>query len=772
MRKTVLLNMDWKFCKVWEAEGIGFPFGCEYEEFDDSGWQTVQAPHDYSITAGPGADNFGQNAWTPGGIGWYRRSITLDLAQGGAVELQVDGAYRDSAIWLNGEYVGGQKNGFFSNLFDLSPYARRGDNLLVIRTANTGLPNCRWYTGSGLYRNVWLHQTQTTRLETWGVRVATPEVSADRAQVLISAAVTGPDAACVSADFHITDTQGREVAFVRGVQAAESGVSAVLTVERPGLWSPDTPSMYSVLVTLSAGGKILDQIKTDFGIRSIEYRKREGFLLNGVPTKFKGVCLHQDAGPLGNAVPDQIWEQRFTELKRIGCNAVRTSHQPPSPEFLNLCDRMGFLVMNEFCDKWEPPHYLDFMRNWRDDIAAWIARDFNHPSVVMWSTGNENYRYPDTPYIRKHLKMIGEEVRRHDVTRPVMNGLERGKDLKDGGGSPEDYAKRLMRGNESMDFHGVNYADQWYDIMLELDPDALILGTENYDYITSAPDDRHKAIEYHSWLYVEKDPRVMGMFNWLGIDYLGEASKSNFTSLGSRSGIIDIIGQPKPAAALYESFWSDKPMVSIAVYRQDPEDMQRFGLWGWPSIDQHWHASPGAVVDVVTYTNCEEVELLCNGRIIGRQRLSDIENRIMKWRLPFERGRVEAVGYCGGIERARFALDTPGEAAKLEITPSHTHLAADGTSMAVIHVKLLDKHGVHCCAYEQIPVSFTTSGPGRVECVHNGNMGWHGPFYSGTVPVHKGCAAGYIRAGFAAGDLTVTASAPELPDVSCTIRIG
>jgi beta-galactosidase len=769
MRKTIRLNDGWKFYLQEQTMGIPYPLGCEYEEFDDSSWKSVQVPHDYSIYGEFDSKNFGWHAWLPGGIGWYRYKFSVDTTEDKHFELQLDGAYRQSEIWINGNFIGGQKNGYFSSLFDLSSWTRAGENLLVIRTNNFDLPNCRWYTGSGIYRHAWLTITPVTRFNTWGPRYTTPEVSPESALIEFQAKIEGPQAKNTNVIINLFDAQGRKAAETSGA-CNGSYAKGNIKLPHPALWSPENPNLYTAIATLEADGKQLDQIKTTIGIRKIEFRKGEGFLLNEQPMKFKGVCLHLDGGPVGAAVPDQIWEQRLAELKGIGCNAIRTAHQPPSPDFLDICDRMGFLVMNEFCDKWEPPHYLDFMLHWKKDLADWIARDFNHPSVIMWSTGNENYRYPDTPYIRKHLKMIGEEVRCHDTTRPVMNALERGIEYE-GGGDPEDYAKRVLKGSESMDFIGVNYGDQWYDIMLKLDPDALILGAENYDYITSTPTDRHTRVEYHSWLYVEKDPRLMGIFNWLGIDYLGEATNSKPEFLGSTSGLIDISGQAKPEAALYRSFWSNDPVVSIAVYRQDPDDMNKFGLWGWPRIDQHWHADTGSMVDIVTYTNCEEVELYLNNNKIGCQRLADISNRIMKWRLPFAPGRLEAVGYRAGMECARFAVCSHGEPVRMEAIPCHNRIAADGMSMAMVRVKLYDADGNICTGSHGTPITFEVNGAGKLECVHNGSMLWHGPFHGSSVPAHNGGATAYIRAGLKPGPVTIKATAPGLSGASCSIEI-
>lgn len=761
MSERISLDKSWRFREMWDpfgGDGGGHPMGAEALTYDDSGWNCVDLPHDWAIESpmSPepyvrGAnDNAGQNAYLHGGIGWYRRHFTLDDIENKEFLLQIDGSYRKSEVWVNGNYIGGEENGYFSYALDMTDYVVCGDNLLVIRCDNLDTPNCRWYTGSGLYRHVWLVTREKTHFAHWGIAVTTPLVAEDRALVHVEADLEGPDGAAV-VNAVIYDSDEREVASatVRSAILSGKGRAALdIPVDCPALWSIEKPSMYTLQMALGRGGNISDQETIPFGIRSIEFRKGVGFLLNGVPTKMKGICMHHDGGPLGAAVPENVWESRLRLLRKLGCNAIRTSHNPPAPEVLDLCDRMGFVVMDEFCDKWEPPHFIGFARNWKRSLTDWIHRDRNHPSVIMWSVGNEN-DLPGTDYLLSRYRLLCDEVRSLDASRPAMAAAE-------GGSYNPNTAVNHLKTRGITDFIGVNYTEPWYDRIFDIDPNVLILGTENLVYMTSTAASRNEKVEFCPWHFVEADDRVMGSFLWTGIDYLGE-SWHGWPGTGSYAGLVDITGVAKPVADLYQTLWKkDEPQVYIDIYRMPVAAiMEKVGLWGSPRQDRTWDGE--GVMELSTYTNCEEVELLLNGESLGTKRMADAENRILRWEVDYEPGELTAVGKNDGVEAARYSLRTPGKPVGLKLVPTHQTLSANGWDTALIELTLVDENGT-TCRFEG-EASFEVTGEGTLAAVGNGGLRFHGPFQGPKAPAFNDRATAYLRAGTQKGVATLKAEA-------------
>ena len=593
--------------------------------------------------------------------------------------------------------------------------------------------------------------------------MTTPEINDKQAKVRVRVELLGPIEHS-AIEVAIKDKKGDIVAR-QNTSVAADVVESEVTVPKPLLWSLEIPNMYQVLVTVYKDQKPVDDLVVPFGIRTIEYRKGKGFLLNGIPHKFKGANVHHDGGPMGAAVPESVWEARLSALKQMGCNSIGTAHNPPAPEFLDLCDQIGLLVNDEFADKWEPPHYVDFSADWEKDLTGFVKRDRNHPSVVMWSFGCENNE-PGSEYFRQRLTMLAECVRPLDLTRPVATSLDRGPDLP-----KEERGKMIVETSRPLDFVGCNYVDQWYDEILEYDKDALVLSTESYVYFSSQPDERFTLTEYNPWLNM-KDDRVLGQFVWCGVDYLGEASH-HWPNQGFTSGILDMIGNMKPAARLLESLWADHPVVSIAVYRQDPNSFQLNTIldqWEWPNVDQNWSALSGNMVDIVTYTNCEQVALLLNGKEVGRKTLDDYPNKIIKWQLPYQKGTLTAIGYTNGIEETRFSLSTPGSPRKIELVPYKDSLIADGLDIAMVGIRLLDANGTLCADSNKV-VSIQVAGQGKLERVGNADLNSHDSFFDDKVRVYQGYAMAYVRAGETAGELRLTVSATGLDKASVTINV-
>ncbi|MBI4978648.1 MAG: glycoside hydrolase family 2 protein [Spirochaetes bacterium] len=746
------IDKDWRVRPVRNPFGAnveGVPQGADIPAYPDEDWRRIDVPHDMSIESRIGQEpplaganpNNGYHAWLPGNLLWYRKHLTITNTRGRIFLLEFGGSYRNTDVWVNGHHAGNEPNGYFTFTFDITRFVQEGENIIAVRVNNLDTPNCRWYTGTGIYRHVWLWDCDETHIAHRGVCVTTPEVHEKEAVVRVATEIEGKGRVRLAS--RIVDADGTIVAETGGEFGCGQTALQEIRVLNPKRWHVDSPSMYTLVSVLSRDNKTIDEQRTPFGIRSIEYRKRKGFFLNGTSMKMKGVCLHHDAGPLGAAVPESVWAYRLAELKKIGCNAIRTSHNPPAEEFLGLCDTMGFLVMDELCDKWEPPHYLDFDRRWENDITSWIRRDRNHPSIVLWSVGNENDG-PGTLYLEKRLPMLCNKVRSIDTTRPVIAALERGPD-------GVNRAALVRRSAAHMDLIGVNYGEQWYDEMFTQDPDALIVGTENYTYFSSLPEKREAMLEKNPWLYAAADERVIGLFYWVGIDYLGEAYRA-WPRIGSSSGLFDMTGHPKPRAALIESFWSERPTVTIIAVNEEPKPAS---MWSFPAVDRSWDRPDGGAVKLAVYSNCESVELSLNGKSIGRKRMSDHPNRIMSWEVPFEKGALTAIGYNGASEAARCILMTPLKPVAIRLSALCDRLSADGRDIGLVEAQLVDENGTHC--RDSGTITFAVNGNASIACVGNGDLTWHGPFNADNLPLFRGRAVVYVRTGNTGGTVSIAA---------------
>lgn len=721
------------------------------------GWRQVQVPHDLGIEGPirehhgrPGdPHHHGQNAWLAGSLVWYRHPFNVKTVADKVFTLEFDGCYRQTDVWLNGIWLGREPNGFFPFQVDATRAMRKGENLLALRVNNLDTPNCRWYTGTGLIRPLWLWEQAPSRIAPHGLSITTPVVSVGSATVAVEADILGPN---MDLTWEVELFGPGGAVAGHGSLKTRGGAKAkmVMTIRSPKLWDPGHPAMYDLKSAICLNDLRVDEQIQRFGIRSLAFVPQKGFLLNGVPTKMKGVCLHHDGGTLGAAVPDAVWAHRFSELKKIGCNAIRTSHNPPSHAFLDLCDTMGFLVMDEFCDKWEPPHLLDFEQSWHASIKSWIHRDRNHPSVVLYSVGNENDN-PGATYLDTMLGPLCEKVREIDPTRPVIAALERGGD---GPGK----AALVRKSAAPMDLIGINYGEQWYEEIFEQDPRALIVGTENYTYFTSAPLNREAKIEKNAWQYVAKDPRVLGSFYWVGIDYLGEAYKA-WPRIGSHSGLFDMTGFAKPRALLAACHWLEKPVVAFAVHL--PRSAGPASMWDVPPVISGWdferEVSPRQVLTVDVYSNCDEVVLSLNEKPFGKKLATEHPNHIFRWQVPFEPGTLLARGFRNGKEVTAETLSTPGKPAALRVA----NLAAKEQGVFIVEAVVVDGRGNPCvsCGEE---IQFSVGSAQKILAVGNGDLTWHGPFSGSAVPLFRGRAVIFLSGPTDLGDLRVRAQVASL----------
>ena len=763
-------DAGWRFSKGESATAMS-------PAFDDSGWRPVRVPHDWSTEEPFRADYGSGNGYAAGGVGWYRKHFPLDPAwQGRVVTVEFDGVYDHAEVWINGQFVGGRPYGYSSFALELTPDLKFGasDNVLAVRVDHSRFADSRWYTGSGIYRNVRLVVTDRLRIAQWGTSVTTPAVTADSATIRIETTVqNGSDqtqAFTVQSD--LLDGSGRVIATATGPGAADTHaawtVEQTVVLPQPRLWSPGTPTLNPRRSRRRAGTTVTDETSTSFGIRRIQFDPDQGFSLNGVRMKLKGVCLHHDAGPLGAAVPAPVLERRLRALQELGVNAIRTSHNPPAPELLDLCDRLGLLVKDEAFDEFTPTKkkwvagwnqgqpgrfgYGEIFAEWGvRDAQDMVRRDRNHPSVILWSIGNE-VDYPNDPFSHPVLgdryqpanpraenlvtcaEPLVAAVKALDRTRPVTAAL----------------ASILMSNAvglpEKLDVVGYNYQEADYAADHAKYPRRFIFGSEN-------------SHAYAAWAAVRDNAYVGGQFLWTGIDYLGEAGR--WPNRANGAGLLDLCGFKKPLAWFRQSLWNDQPMVYLCV----PTD----AVNRRPTAAEHWNWPAGATVNVACYTNCAEVELTLNGRSLGVKPATAAVEGVLSWQIPYEAGALKAAGRNGGREVCSFALETAGAASRIELVPDVRTLRADGNGVCQLEFRVVDARGIRVPDAAQ-EVTFAISGPAEILGLGNGDLDNTENCRDVTHAVFRGRGLAFLRSTDAAGDITVKATAPGLEPAVLTIN--
>ena len=728
--RSVLLDDNWRF-------HLGGAQGAESPEFDDTAWRTLDLPHDWSIEDLPGTNSpFNRDAisqvnggFTNGGTGWYRKTFTLPNEQKGKRFLiQFDGVYMNAEVWLNGRSLGTHPYGYTSFWFDLTDKVRfESANVLAVKVRNEG-ENSRWYSGSGIYRHVWLKTFAPVHVAQWRTYITTPEVSSSLARVSITTRVlnesenSGPTILVT----RLLDGRGVEVAKVESNHTIQSkGVhdfTQTLDVKAPELWSPETPALYTAISEVSVEGRAVDHTETRFGIRTLTFDVGQGFLLNGKPLKLKGGCLHHDNGPLGARAFDRAEERRVELLKASGFNALRLAHNPPSPAFLEACDRLGMMVIDEAFDMWREgknPHdyHLFFDDWWQGDIESMIYRDRNHPSVIMWSIGNEipNRQRPD---VVKLAQEIGDYVRKLDPTRSVTSAVN---DLRE---DKDPYFATLDVGGYNYAANGDRSKKSLYEFDHERLPKRIMFGSESYPLEA-----------FDSWMNVIDHPYVIGDFVWTAFDYLGEASigwrgyfqEQNFYPWNlAYCGDIDVCGWKRPQSFYRDALWKEN-QLSVFVKPPKPSfepnpKRQPWSKWHWfdAVANWNWPGYESKPMEVNVYSSCEEVELFLNGRSLGRKKTSRDSAYVATWNIPYQAGVLKATGYREGHEVRSAELRTAGPLARLKLMPDRTTLSANGQDLSYITVELLDANGVRNPNAEN-RVKFAVTGPGNIIAVANAN---------------------------------------------------
>ena len=778
--------------------------------YDDSGWNPVDLPHDWSIDGpyDPNAPSGGSGGFVPTGLGWYRKTFALpEGSRGRQVSIQFDGVYEHSTVWINGHELGTRPYGYSSFFYDLTPFVTFGPhpNVIAVRVDNSQQPNSRWYSGSGIFRHTWLTVTDPLHIAMWGVYITTPQVSPEAATVSVSTHVRNGRPSAQGYELRTQILDGAGMALVpQQVTVTDSGgtpmgserdIESKLVLQHPRLWAPGSPALYRLRSEILVAGEVVDSTETVFGIRSVEFDVNRGLLVNGSPVKMRDMCLHQDGGAVGSAVPEAVLERRLRLLQEMGCNAIRCSHNPMAPEFYEICDRIGLLVMDEAFDEWtyRKPQlkfgYSDTFNDWFErDLVDFIHRDRNHPCVVIWSAGNEigEQTAPDGPAVLRKLVNV---FHREDPTRPVTAAMD---NIFNQNGSAQTAF------TDQLDIVGYNYVDRWgsrretqYTDDRALYPSRKFLGTEEsgvsatrgiYEFGSLLDDNDSddvlvlgagpKGALYLTssiraaslWRFVATHDYVIGEFIWTGIDYLGE---SRWPRKLTAFGALDTCGFKKDSFYFYQSIWTDKPMVHLLPH------------WNWPE-------RAGQVTPVVAYSNCAAVELFLNGRSMGvkarefpSQGVSVAWNHYalpkvrattddfqFAWDVPYEPGELKAVGYDRlGAVVAETIERTAHAAASLEISMDRPSIASGNRDVESITVRALDADGVFVPLAAN-KVTFELSGPGNLIAVDNGDPESHESYRGNSRTLFNGMALALVQSTSVAGTVRVIARAEGLRDAT------
>ena len=750
-------------------------------ELDDSDWEDIRLPHDWAITCPTDPDmeqGRPQGYQRRGHVGWYRRWLRVRPVDGKRYRLRLDGAYRHTEVWINGHSLGLRPFGYATHIHDITDYLKEdGEQLLAVRCDNTGNDGDRWYCGAGLYRRVWLTETGDVAAAPWGVSVTTPEVSEAEAVVNIELTVQNTRDTEITAEIAgtILDAGGAEQGTLSAASAnvhanGEEVVKLQATVQNPELWAPESPALYSAQISIAADGAQTDKVEQPFGIRSIAFDVENGFKCNGTSRKMKGVCLHHDLGCLGTAFFSAGWERRLRLLKDLGCNAIRTSHNIPSPELLDLCDRLGFFVIDEAFDKWWSGCSGDSFGDWwQRDIESMVLRDRNHPCVVVWSTGNE-VEEQGSERMLKTSKMLADYIKELDATRPTLVALRPFEDDPEIWNAPvEEKAEIVKNVSETVDIVGLNYQDQWYEDFHKVMPDQVFLATEAFHYYQHRDRGSWAFHAMNPWLEVAKTPYVAGQFLWTGIEYRGECSQL-WPVRGWKGAPIDCAGYAKPRAWWHAAAWREEPTVRIAVrFREgdcwEPPD------WSFPPLVDHWTlpVRQREMIEVWVFSNGHSVDLLLNDGTWGSRVMSECENRIAKFDVPYAPGNLVAISRDeNGTAAARHEIKTAGEPAGVKLSADRETLKADDQDLAHITVEIVDENGVRVPSAAD-PVGIEVLGEGRLIGMDNGDLTSHETYDTCRRHAYHGRCLAVVRAGHNPGPITVTAIVPGLPKEKLTL---
>jgi beta-galactosidase len=791
--RKVSFNADWSFHlndSIADKDTIGA----------GTKWRTLDVPHDWSIEGkfdekSPGGYGGGS---LNGGLGWYKKTFKVAAEDSTKItSITFDGVYKNSEVWVNGHYLGKRPNGYIGFQYDMSPYLNYGDknNEIIVKVDNSKQPNSRWYSGSGIFRNVWIETTDKLHVGKWGTYITTPKVTAEKASVSIETTIKNQykegKKATVTTTIFKEDKKVTSVTQDITINASENQtLNQSAEVENPILWSDENPELYTAVTEISLDNKIIDQYKTTFGIRDFKFDLNKGFILNGKQVKIKGVCMHHDLGPLGSAINTRAIERQLEILKEMGVNGIRTSHNPPAPELLELCDKMGFIVMDEAFDMWKQTKTkYDYGNDWdkwhKQDLIDQLLRDRNHASIFMWSIGNE---IPEQwsekgVEIAKELAAI---TRQYDKTRPLTAGMNPPVNMNIDAVTlqfeKKDVSINPLAGSGVLDLIGYNYAHQTFEHHLKNFPNTPFIATETtsglqtrgyydavsdtikkwpvrwdlkftegnpgntvsaYDQVQTPWGSTHEA----TWKIIKKHDFLAGMYVWTGFDYIGEPTPYEWPSVSSYFGIVDLAGFPKDVYYMYQSEWTDKTVLHI------------FPHWNWKA---------GQTVDVWAYYNkADEVELFVNGKSVGKRSKKGDDLHVM-WRIPFEAGTLKAVSRKDGKVVLEKEIKTAGNPSQLKLTADRSTIKADKNDLSFITVDILDDKGT-IAPNANNEINFSLKGNGKIVGVCSGDPVSHESYKGNKHTALAGKCLVIVQSGDQSGRLELTAKANGLKQSTIVI---
>jgi beta-galactosidase len=767
---------DWKFYLGDVKEG-------QSPDLNDASWRKLNLPHDWSIEGSFSKDNPATpgGGALPGGIGWYRKSFSLPQDENGKrFYIEFDGVYRNSEVWTNGHYLGKRPYGYSSFRYELTPYLTFGTrkNIISVKVDNSKQPNSRWYSGSGIYRNVWLLSTGKIAVAHWGTYVTTSQVNEQSAKITVRTKIVNGNSSVQNVKLStillnaLGNTVGQTESVVRVLQKKTDEVTQEILIKNPSLWSFENPYLYRVVSKLEENGKVVDDYVTTIGIRSFTFDVDKGFILNGKQIKINGVCNHHDLGCLGAAINTSALKRQLTLMKVMGVNGIRTSHNPPAPELLDLCDQMGILVMDEAFDMWTKKKTdFDYSLDWdawhKKDLEDMVFRDRNHPSIFIWSIGNEVMEQNNTQNSKGVI--IAQElagiIRNLDLTRPITSAC-----------NVTDSLNPVIRSG-ALDLIGYNYHINQFPSIQSTYPGKPFIATETVSSLTTRghydmpsdsirrwptpgdhpslygnPDNSCSAYDNCStpwgstheetWKIIKKYNFISGQFIWTGMDYLGEPTPYSWPSRSSYFGIVDLAGFPKDVYYMYKSEWTNTPVLHV-----------------FP----HWNWKQGEIRDVWAYTNCEEVELFLNGVSLGTKKKAGDDLHLM-WRIPFSPGELKAIARTGGKEILTQTIRTADDAAKIILEAEKMEVKADGKELFFITAKVVDKNGVIVPTADNL-IKFEISGPANIVGTDNGCQTDVEVFISTKRKAFNGKCLAIIKAGEISGEVVLTAFSENFQDV-------
>ena len=773
MERKQLFDNDWKFFLGDAAEA-------KANDFNDQSWRKLDLPHDWSIEGKihPKNATGAGGGYFPSGIGWYRKTFLVpDNWKEKKTAIYFEGVYMNSEVFINGKSLGVYPYGYSSFSYDLTPYLNFGkENVIAVRVDNSQQMNSRWYSGSGIYRHVWMIVTNPVHVANWGVAVSTPEVSSKKATVLVKTKVKNETASLqkIVVTIHLLNKSSKSVGKnqtqVEVPANSEKEITQTIQVSNPMLWTPETPNLYQAQIQISKDKKVMDDTKTNFGIRSLKFTAENGFQLNGKTVKINGGCVHHDNGCLGAAAFDRAEERKVELLKAGGFNAVRTSHNPPSEAFLDACDRLGLLVMDESFDCWKIGKNTNdyakyFDQWWKKDLQTMILRDQNHPSIVIWSIGNEIAERAK-PEAVETAKMLLQEIKKIDATRPVTSAV-------------------------------VNF-DKWEN----LDPLINVHDVAGYNYnLHTAPDD-HKRVPsriivqtesypkdaFNNWKLVQENNYVIGDFVWTAMDYLGESGIGRyyysgevpgqhwendfFPYHGAYCGDIDLIGWRKPVSHYRSMLYNTNEKLYMAVREPAPEPLEIKETWWsvWPTWESWtWPGFEGKTIQVEVYSKYPKVRLYLNDKLVGEQKTSKEEQFKATFPIPYSAGILKAVGVENDKETEPVILQTAGDASKIKLKADRKEILANGQDLSFITIEITDKDGIFQPNAAN-RLNFKIDGPGVIAGVDNADIKDVEQYVGDTRKAWKGRALIVIKSNHQAGEIKLTVTSNQLEESSIFIK--